>query len=50
MPSGGDYIYYTANITTESLRDPDDGLQKITVTIKHHDKTVIQLESYKRDK
>jgi len=48
IPSGGDYVNYSVVITAEPLHDPDDGIQKITVAIKHSDKTIIVLESYKR--
>jgi len=47
IPSGKDYINYSVVITAEPLNNPDDGIQKITVTIKHFDKTIIKLESYK---
>lgn len=50
MPSDSDYANYSVVITAAPLRDPDDGMQKITVTIKHSDKTIIRLESYKRQK
>ena len=50
IPSGDDYIGYTANITAEPLHNPDDGIQKITVTIKHFDKDIVQLEGYKADR
>ena len=47
MPNGKDYINYSAVITAEPLNNPDDGIQKITVSIKHFDKTTFRLESYK---
>jgi len=47
VPSGEDYINYSANITAEPL---DDHIQKITVTVKHNDKEVVTLESYKVDR
>ena len=50
MPSGGYYSKYSAIITAASIRVPDDGIQKITVTIKHSDKRVIKLEGYKVDR
>ena len=34
IPGSEDYINYSANITAEPLNDPDEGIQKITVTIK----------------
>jgi len=50
IPSGKDYINYSATITAESLHNPDDGIQKITVTVKRFDETVIRLQSYKVDR
>ena len=50
VPGEQDYINYSATITVESLHDPDDGIQKITVTVKHSDKEVIKLEGYKVDR
>jgi hypothetical protein len=47
MPGGGDYSKYSVTITAEPLQVPDDGIQKITVTIKYSDKVVIGLEGYK---
>jgi len=46
LPDG--YDGYTANVTAELLHATEDGIQKITVTIKHHDKPdVIILEGYR---
>jgi prepilin-type N-terminal cleavage/methylation domain-containing protein len=50
IPSGKDYINYSATIAAESLHYPDDGIQKITVTIKHSGKGIIKLEGYKADR
>ena len=50
IPSGKDYLNYSALITAEPLRNPDDGIQKITVTVKRSDKGVIKLEGYKVDR
>lgn len=49
MP-GGDYVNYTTVIAAEPLHSPDDGIQKITVKIKHSSKTIIKLEGYKVDR
>ncbi len=38
---------YTANVQAEALDDPDDGIQKITVTVSHQDEQVLSLEGYK---
>jgi type II secretory pathway pseudopilin PulG len=50
IPSGKDYLNYSALIAAEPLRNPDDGIQKITITIKRADKGVIKLEGYKVDR
>jgi len=50
IPSGKDYIKYSATIAAEPLHDPDDGIQKITVTVKHSGEGVIKLEGYKVDR
>jgi len=50
IPSGKDYINYSATITAESLNNPDDGIQKITVTVKHFGEIVTKLQSYKVDR
>jgi len=50
IPSGKDYINYSATITAESLHNPDDGIQKITVTVRHSGETVITLQGYKVDR
>jgi len=50
IPDGKDYINYSAIIAAEPLHDPDDGIQKITVTVKRFDKGVIKLEGYKVDR
>jgi len=47
IPSGEDYSNYSVAISAEPVHATDDGIQKITVTIKHHDKEVFTLESYK---
>jgi len=50
MPSGKDYINYSATIVAEPLHDPDDGIQKITVTVKRSGEQVIVLKGYKVDR
>ena len=45
-----DYQDYSANITAEALHDPDEGIQKIVVTIMRDDETVYKLEGYKVDR
>ena len=50
IPSDKDYIKYSANITAQPLHDSDDGIQKITVTVKRSGEEVLKLESYKVDR
>ena len=50
IPSGEDYTGYSAIITAEPLHNPDDGIQKITVKVKHYAKEVFILEGYKVDR
>lgn len=50
IPDGRDYLNYTAVITTAPLDTPDDGIQKVTVTIQRSSKGVFQLEGYKVDR
>ena len=48
--SGKDYIDYSVTIAAEPLHDPDDGIQRITVTVEHSGEGVITLEGYKVDR
>ena len=50
VPSNDDYTAYSATIDAEPLHDPEDGIQKITVTITHRGKEVFASESYKVDR
>ena len=50
IPDGKDYVGYSAIIVAEPLHDPDDGIQKIIITVKRSDKVVITLEGYKVDR
>ena len=45
-----DYSNYSVEITAEPLHNPDDGIQKITVTVRHSGEVVMQLENYKRQR
>jgi len=58
IPSGKDYSGYSVIIAAEPI-DPDtglpllsgdDGVQKITVTVKHRNKLVLTIEDYKVDR
>ena len=50
ISSEEDYTGYSAQIDAEPLNSPDEGIQKITVTIKHHDEEVLSFEAYKVDR
>jgi type II secretory pathway pseudopilin PulG len=50
IPTGKDYINYSANITAAPLDTPDDGIQKITVTVRRSGEPVFTLEGYKVDR
>jgi len=45
LPQG--YDDYAANVNAEPLHDIDDGIQEITVVIKHLDKEIFTLEGYR---
>lgn len=47
IPGSEDYSGYSVTISAEPVHATDDGIQKITVTIKHNDKEVVTLESHK---
>jgi prepilin-type N-terminal cleavage/methylation domain-containing protein len=50
IPLTSDYLNYTANITALPLHNPDEGIQKITISIFHSDKPIFSLEDYKVDR
>jgi len=50
IPSGKDYINYSANITVAPLDGADDDIQKITVTVSRSGEGVMILEGYKVDR
>ena len=43
-----DYEAYSANITAQPLSSPEDGIQKITITVLHCGDAVMSIEGYKR--
>jgi len=45
-----DYLNYSVVITAQPLSNPDDGIQKITITVKRSEKVIIRLEGYKVDR
>ena len=50
IPDEADYADYSAVVTAAALNSPDDGIQKITVTIKRSGVDVAQVEGYKVDR
>ena len=49
-PDGKDYIQYSSVISVEPVHNPDNGIQKITVTIQRSGKDVYFLQGYKVDR
>jgi len=47
LPGGKDYQQYSATVLASPLHTPDDGLQKITITILRSGKEIFILEGYK---
>lgn len=45
-----DYLNYSANISAAPLHNPDQGIQKITVSVRHNDEVVYTIEGYKVDR
>jgi len=50
IPDGKDYMHFSAVITAEPLHIPDDGIQKVTVTIIRDSQALVSLEGYKMDR
>ena len=48
VPVPADYPGYSAVVDVENLRN--FSIQKITVTIRHHDRDITKLESYKTER
>ena len=40
-------VGYAVSVAAEPLNNPDDGIQRITVTVEHHSEGVISLVGYK---
>ncbi len=47
LPSGKDYINYSATIAAEPVHGSEDGIQKITVTVTRSGEQIVTLEGYK---
>lgn len=50
MPNSLDYAKFSVEILAEPLHHPDDGIQKIIVTVRYSGKGITTLESYKVDR
>ncbi len=50
LPAGDDYSVYSVTITAEPLNSPDDGIQRITVTVSRAGGADYRLVSYKADR
>ncbi len=50
IPAHKDYLNYSASIAAQPLHTPDDGIQKLTVTIQHSGRGIVLLEGYKVDR
>ncbi len=50
IPDGKDYLRYSSVVSVEPVHTPDDGLQKITVSIQRSGKGVYFLQGYKVDR
>jgi len=50
IPGGDDFAGYSATIDASPLHNPDDGIQKIAVTISHYSVEVLKVEGYKVDR
>ncbi len=47
IPGGDDYTGYSVTISAQALNNPDDGIQKITVTVSRNSSAVASMEGYK---
>ena len=50
IPGDESYLWFSAEVAAEPLNSPDDGVQKITVTIRRSGVDVYVLEGYKVDR
>ena len=47
IPSYEDYGNYSVAISAQAVNNPDEGIQKITVTVSHDSREILSLEGYK---
>ncbi len=50
IPDGKDYLQYSSVVSAEPVHTPDDGIQKITVSIQRSGESVYFLQGYKVDR
>ena len=50
IPDGKDYRQYSSVVSAEPVHTPDDGIQKITVSVQRSGKNVYFLQGYKVDR
>lgn len=50
IPVDKDYLDYSVTITAQPLRNPDDGIQKIKVTVRRSGAAIVTVEGYKVDR
>ncbi len=50
IPDGKDYLRYSSVVSVEPVHTPDDGIQKITVSIQRSGEDVYFLQGYKVDR
>lgn len=50
IPDIDDYVSYSVGIAAQALHNPDDGIQKITVTVSRNSNQVLTVTDYKVDR
>lgn len=50
IPANKDYLNYSVTITAQPLHSPDDGIQKIRVTVRRSGTAIVTVEGYKVDR
>ena len=50
IPDSDLFPGYSVNLTAEPLHTPDDGIQKLNVTVSYNGTGVLSLQSYKADR
>jgi len=50
IPDGKDYLQYSSVVSAEPVHTPDDGIQKITVSVQRSGESIYFLQGYKVDR